>query len=118
MATVKEFYEKFEDVESKLIIMTVSPIFPTKELAEKNLKNLYQLKKELEILKRKPTSKIKGIRIKTVGLVSFESIEKYANNNHIITSEKYLLENGTVFSDEYIKENLEWFIEKGYFPKS
>jgi hypothetical protein len=105
MTTVNEFYNQFEEVEKGLIEMTASPILAISHPAERKLKNIYQLKKELEDMDFEPSRKIKGIRTTCFGIVSFEDIKKFIEDYGIISSQKYLLKNGAKFSEKYMKEN-------------
>lgn len=105
MIAVKDFYDKWEGVEGKLIDMTSSPILAITLMAEDCLEELYQLKKELDIMQFEPDTKIRGIQTKTSGRVSFEQIKKFAESRHITTSQKYLSDHGAIFSDAYMEKH-------------
>ena len=98
MITLKDFYDRWEGLESKLIEMTASPLLAISTLAEHHLQELYQLKGELDVMQFEPDRQIRGIRTDLFGIVSFEDIERFALGYWVISSQKYLLNNGATFS--------------------
>ena len=115
MITVKEFYKTWEETEKLLLEMTVSPSLAQAILAEEDLKALYEMKKTLEKINPDPNIKIRGINTDIFGRITFENMQKYANEHHKSSSEKDMILEGATMSEARQKD-LEFYTSKGYLP--
>lgn len=96
MATVGEFYKRWEGVEARLIEIKISPVLALRSVADRYLTSLYQLKQELDDANFEPDRKIRGIHTDSSGVVSFEGIEEFARDYHRCSGIKYLESRGAV----------------------
>lgn len=117
MISVKEFYERWEDTESKLIDMTVYPLL-VGNTAERFLGQLYMMKRAVDAKVRKalltPDSEFKGINTRKFGIVTFERIADFVERRYVSASEKSL---GSYMTIKGREEDLNWFRQRGYLPK-
>ncbi len=99
--TIKEFYERWEVTEGKLIELTASRILSLNRLAEEHLKELHELKKDIDVYMNNPkaniATQIRGLQTESFGVISFETMEEFADNYHKFQNDKYLKQAGAVF---------------------
>ncbi|MFA7708147.1 MAG: hypothetical protein WCX73_04305 [Candidatus Pacearchaeota archaeon] len=116
MTTAKEFYASWEDIEHKLIDMIASPMLPASTQAERHLKELYAIKKNLDKNKLNPSEKIQGVKTDIWGIVTFEEIQEHVKEYHDIIGEKYMIINYGAVMCEESQNDIQFFIERKYLP--
>jgi len=81
--TIGEFYERWQDIEEKLVYMTTSPSLALRNSASENLKTLREWKEEIdryvENFGADNSKRLRGYRTECFGLITFESVQEFVD---------------------------------------